>query len=244
MRNLIAMSFCLLLVACGGGSGSNGNGSNLDPTGIWLGSFTQSGGSQAPVIGFIFRNQIHLISNDESSGLVYQGIAGMSGRNLNAVTENRMADAGMGSPILSSYQIRAELLTVAGIRNIRGTYTSSNSTRGTILLTYDPITDRGSSLEAIADNWGAVNTGGAGGLSLTIDSAGRISGSVGESCVYNGQVEIIDSAINIYGVDLLIESCTEASNNGNHTGFAFIDDRGANRQLFLSAIKIDEATPN
>lgn len=237
MKKLIPTMFCALLVACGGGGG--GNGGNVDPTGIWLGTFTQTGSSPTNVIGFIFRNQVHLISDSEDSSLVYQGPMGVSGRNLTAVTENRLADAGMGSDPVSTYEISAELRTVGGIRDIRGSYTSSDGTRGAIALAYDPITDQGSSLEAISDNWGIVNTGGSGGLSLVVDDNGTLSGSDSGGCVYNGQVEIIDPAVNIYGIDLSIANCDELSNNGDHTGFAFIDDRGENRRLVLSAIKID-----
>jgi hypothetical protein len=244
MKKLALTIFCLSLAGCGGGGGSSGGGGNVDPTGIWLGTFTESGGDATTVIGFIIQSQIHLISNGEDSnesGLVYQGLAGVSGRNINAVTENRMADAGTGSPVVSSYDISAELVTLGGIRNIRGNYTSSDGTRGVMVLTYDSITELGSSLETIADTWG-VNTGGSSGFSLTIDENGVLFGNVSGGCVYNGQVSVIDPAVNIYGVELLIESCTEESNNGNHTGYAFIDNRGANRQLFLSAVKINEPT--
>ncbi len=236
MKKLIPIMFCVLLTACGGSG--RGNGGNVDPTGIWIGSFTETGGGQTDVFGFIFRSQVHLIADGDASGLIYQGIVAASGQNLHAATDNRIADEGMGSPIVSSYEISANLRTVAGIRNIRGSYTSDDGTRGTITLTYDPITDRGSSLELIADNWGIVNTG-SGGLGLSIDDNGTISGSDSASCIYNGVATVIDPAINIYDIELNIASCTEASNNGDHAGFAFIDDRGTNRRLILSVIKID-----
>lgn len=87
-------------------------------------------------------------------------------------------------------------------------------------MTYDPITDKGSSLAVTDSNWTLT----AGGVTTTmsIDVTGAITGSDTDGCVYNGTISIIDASVNIYGLTMSASSC--GVYNGAYGGYAVIED--------------------
>jgi hypothetical protein len=73
---------------------------------------------------------------------------------------------------------------------------------GTILLTYDPVYDMDSSIARIAGTFDFA------GDVLTIDVNGAIFLQSGQSgCVVNGQVSLIDTEWNLYGVSIITQNC-------------------------------------
>lgn len=103
---------------------------------------------------------------------------------------------------------------------INGTFTSSDGQSGSLSLSYDPISDGGSSLATTSSNRAATNGGVT--TTLSIDSAGQLTGSDTTGCVYNGTVSIIDPTVDIYAVSVTASSCSIY--NGSYTGYAVISD--------------------
>lgn len=229
MKNLLLLFFVLMLSACGGGGGnSNPPPGNANPTGVWEGTFTQSGVGTFELVGLISNGQIRFISLD--AGVIYEGSLTVSGQNFTGSTIN--------------YEIGGEQFATSSLtgtiqtgQSISGSFTSSNGDTGIISLTYDPITDRGSSLTTISSNWGIAV--GADSLTISIDSNGLLTGSDTDSCIYNGSVEIIDADVNIYGIDLDVSSC--GPDNGVYSGFAVVTDNATENDALVIAVTSEDA---
>lgn len=70
-------------------------------------------------------------------------------------------------------------------------------------------------------------------MTIPIDATGAINGTDSDGCVYTGQVNIIDPAVNIYGVSLTASAC--GLYDGAYSGYAVVaDDTGMNDILVFT----------
>lgn len=218
-----ALLLSTLLGGCGGGGSSSSTAvATADATGVWEGTITQNGVGTYSVTGLITGGQMRFISVDGNA--LYEGTVSVSGSTLTATTTNYIIDGG----IFSTSTLTGTVVTAS---SISGTFTSSDGGSGSFSLTYDPITTRGSSLATITANW--FVTDGVYSMSIPIDATGAINGSDSDGCVYTGQVNIIDPAVNIYGVSLTASAC--GLYDGAYSGYAVVaDDTGMNDILVFT----------
>lgn len=224
LTSLKKLSLVLLvsaLVACGG-SGNTFNIGRIDQsaTGIWNGTFTETGFSEADLLGFVINGKFYFISLGRDT--VYVGTYSVNYSSLNASA--------------SLYQINEEIFggaditgTVTEESTMDGSFTTSYGSFATFSLTYDTdATDRGSSLLATDGVWSQTVDSDV--LTIAIDLNGIITGSDTAGCVYNGDVSVIDLSKNIYLFDITLTSC--GIFNGTYSGYGVIsDDVSANDTL-------------
>lgn len=179
------------------------------PTGVWEGRFTETGtGLFTDVAGIVQGDQIRLISDSNTEASA--GTITVSGGSFTA----SMADYDSG--VANGFTTSLTGTFTAGSA-MSGTFDVSDGATGSFSLTYDPVTDKGSSLAATTGTW--TN----GGLTLTISSAGAVTGSDIDSCNYIGSIGIIDSAVNIYSASVTV-SCPGGIGDGTYNGYAVISD--------------------
>ena len=181
-----------------------------DATGVWQGTVTETGVGSFAVTGLLITGQLHVFSLTD--GPVIGGTYAMSHDGLNASTTHYANAIAAASGTLSA--------TVSTRSWINGSFTTSDSGSGTLSLRYDTLTTRGASLPAIGGNW--FVTDGSESLGLAIDSTGAIHGSDTSGCIYSGQVNIINPAVNIYGIRLTASACGTA--DGHYAGHATLQD--------------------
>jgi len=190
------------------------------PTGVWEGIFTETGsGLSSGLAGIVQGDQIRLISESTNDASV--GTISVSGGSFTA----SMTDYTFGEPNGETTSLDGAF--VAG-STMSGTFDVSDGTTGTFSLTYDPVTDKGSSLAVTAGTW----TGG--GLTLTIDNAGAVTGFDTSSCSYQGSVGIIDAAVNIYSASVDVSSC--GTSDGAYTGYAVVSDTSGGTDNTLNVV--------
>ncbi len=108
------------------------------------------------------------------------------------------------------------------------------STSATVLLSYNLLYERDSSLETIA---GMYNDA---AQILTVDSNGVLfeQNSI-TGCVLNGQLSVINSEFNLYDIEFDLADCTGLSdvfNGSTFAGLATLDDTGNPEALIASTI--------
>ena len=217
-RATFLVLFSLLVVilsGCGGGGGgssaSAASSVNATPTGVWDGTFTENGVGAFAITGIISGNQLVFISLD--GGAIYEGTISVNGTSFTATT----TDYAIGGEVFSTSNLSG---TIQRRSSITGTYTSSNGATGSFSLTYDSVTDRGSSLSVTDGNWTATDVGVT--LTFSIISTGDLTGSDTDGCIYNGTVNIIDASVNIYRLTIAVSSC--GIFNGAYTGYGVVTD--------------------
>jgi hypothetical protein len=179
-----------------------------DPTGLWVGSFVDSFGAW-DLAGIVVNDQVRFVSLDAGAIAIAVGTISVSGTSFTAST----TDYAIGDGIVGASNFTG---TFAPGATMSGSFSSSDGNSGTFSLTYDAITDFGSSLSVIEGTWVGPS------LSLTISSTGALSGTDTSSCSYQGAVSIIDPAVNIYAMTVNVSSCF--SLDGAYTGYAVISD--------------------
>jgi hypothetical protein len=226
-RFAVAMLFSVFLAlpGCGGGGGDDGGliGSTEGATGAWQGTITVAGRGTFAVLGVLNGGEMFLVSNNADIALA--GDYRVNGTSVNGNGNIYPVNgAKLGTFSLSG--------VVATASTLSGNFSASNGTSGTFNLTYDSISDRGSSLSTTDGNWSV--TDGTYTLTVSIDSTGLITGSDTDGCVYNGNGSIIDPAVNIYRVNITLSSCGLA--NDTYSGYAVVsDDMSLNDTLTFSA---------
>lgn len=189
---------------------------------------TVAGSGDFEIFGLVYGAEMRFISIDANA--VYEGVLSIDGNSFTANTGNFDFDDGL----FSTSNIQG---TVRTKESIVGTFTSTNDQSGSLNLSYNPITDRGSSLVAIAGTWSLTN--GADTLTIVVDN-GVINGSDTDGCVYSGDVGILDASVNIYSLDIAVSNCGEDS--ADYAGFAILTDgAGENDVMGISISNPDEA---
>lgn len=211
MKSVFFASTIAVLCACGGGGGGdNPAPGNASATGIWQGTMTIAGSGDFEIFGLVYGAEMRFVSVDANA--VYEGVISIDGSGFTANTSNFDFDDGL----FSTSSIQG---TVRTKESIIGTFTSTNDQSGTLNLSYDPITDRGSSLATIAGTWSVTN--GTDTLTLTV-SNGAVTGADTDGCVYSGSVDILDASVNIYSLDIDVSNC--GADNAEYAGFAVLTD--------------------
>lgn len=147
LSRILPVSFLIVLLgACGGGGGGGNNNqtTNADPTGVWAGTFTQTGVGIAQLIGIISNNQLRFLRLD--AGALYEGIISVNGDNFTSSTTNYAIG---GAAVSTGTQTG----TIDEGDTLSGSFVNSDGGAGIFSLSYDPITARGASLATISANW-------------------------------------------------------------------------------------------
>lgn len=165
------------------------------------------------IIGLVVGAEMRFVSLDANAA--YAGLGSINGNDFTAETTGYDLDSGVNWTSEITGTIRTG-------ESISATY-SGNGQTGTVELEYDPLSDRGSSFDRIADIWSV--TDGLNTLTLTVDVDGRIDGSDTDGCVYSGSISIPDADVNIYSMELEVSSCGE--DDGAYGGFAVLGDQVA-----------------
>jgi hypothetical protein len=229
----MVMGLSLSIAGCGG------SGSSLQPpptpdaatTGIWTGTFVQ-GEDTFDIFALIAGERANLLSPDAGggNGLLYEGSVATSGNNLSGnLTAFRVGGLAQFNATLSG--------TLREGESASGTFTPTVGNPGTFTLVYDPLSARGSSLENVSDNWQVSAE--IGDLVIAIDTNGTLSGQDSAGCTYNGAVEIIDPAINVYSITATRTGCSIG--NGDYSGLAAVID-GDNENDTLRVIVSNDVT--
>jgi hypothetical protein len=213
--SLISLFVLVLVVGCSSSGGDSGTTTPTTPTtadgtGVWEGTFTENGVGTFDLIGLIEGNQLRFISLD--AGAIYVGTVAVSGSNFTSTATGFQ----IGGTVFATTNMTG---TIATKSTISGTFSTSYGTTGSFSLTYDPVTDKGSSLALAAGTWTdlASNT-----ATITVNSAGVVTGSDIAGCVYTGTVSITDPAVNIYDLSLGVTSCGVF--DGGYAGYFVISD--------------------
>ena len=188
-----------------------GGGSSQSVTGIWNGTFTESGFGTEDLLGLMIDGESYFIS--AGAGTVYAGMYAVSGSSITAIANIYNINGGF----VGTANIAGTVVTEAALN---GSFSTSYGSTGTISLAYDPLTDKGSSLATTEGVWSL--TRGTYTLTLAIDINGVITGSDTDGCIYNGNGSIIDPSKNIYRVDTTVTSCGEF--NGSYSGYGVVSD--------------------
>jgi len=225
---LPGLLLCLTLTACGGGGGESGAPANESIGGVWTGKDSDNNDlvvlvTEAGAFRFL----------DVTSG--FQGFGAATVTNGSSVTLNytqvapygdTFSDGGVSATCSATGTLReGESLTVniSCRSNANSTWTEQAS------LAYDSTYDRDSSLAAIAglyDDDGEV---------MSIDRNGKLfEQNAATGCVLNGQVSIIDSAWNAYGIAFSIGNCQglyAPLNGSSWDGIATLESAGTTETL-------------
>ncbi|HYM43178.1 MAG TPA: hypothetical protein VET46_10485 [Steroidobacteraceae bacterium] len=206
-----------------GGPSSMGSSMSSQPsaTGIWGGTDSVTG---LTVTGYIdSAGEAVFIRGD---GVQFAGPAQLSGNTLVAAV---VGYANFPSTFSdgSSYGLGTLNGTVASGSTLmlRLSFTTQNGTTesGSWSLTFNTLTDSGSSLGTIAASY----TDTASGSTISIAGNGTITGrNPQNSCVVNGTITIVNSTYDIYQVTLSYSNCTgtyAALNGVELTGLAVYD---------------------
>ena len=190
------------------------NVTNANPTGIWEGTYTEDGADTFDLVGIVEGDKVILISNVR--GLIYVGTMSVSGTSFTATPTIYI---NVGS-LFSTANLSGSVTTKSALS---GTFSLSTGTIISFSLTYDPITDRGSSLAIPDGNWtetyASVKT-----VAVSVDSIGALTGSNTDGCVYLGTVGIIDPAVNIYSISVNVSSCGSLGLDGTYAGYIVMSD--------------------
>jgi hypothetical protein len=236
IRHAVTVSALISLAACGGG-GSSGGGAPPPPPattqsvgGIWTSQYTvTSGANTGDVIN------VQGIASETGQYFAYSknttnGCAGLA---FGQLSVNGSNVSGNEDAAIVRYSTAVGGATSCvypdGSTSATGTITGTVSQRASLMLTATGTTSLGgalpaetttfafsslylntSSLATIAGNYND------GGPTMTVDANGAIFEQDPNGCVLSGQVSIINSAYNAYGIQLTFANCTgtSASLNG------------------------------
>ena len=212
MKKYLILFVLILIQGCSGGSSSDVStpppSADADATGVWEGTFTENGVGTFSLTGIIEGNQMRFISTD--GGAIYGGTISVSGTSFTATTTNIQ----IGGTVFATANLTGTVTTKS---TISGTFTSSTGSTGSFSVSYDPVTEKGSSLATTDGIWTVGST-----TAIAIDSTGALTGSDTTGCVYLGAVSIIDPAVNIYDLSVSVSSC--GIYDGTYAGYVVITD--------------------
>lgn len=227
-KPLITSSLAFLLSACGGGSGDTGTGqttsttssaSIADVAGVFSGTYS-TGGQQYFVDGIVSPSgELRVITQfNEQLG----GELTVNGENFTISTLSSFI-----SPGNLSDNYYAALFNENGTASgtiskteIAGTSEFTNQTANFSLTKEAELTNLGADLADVVGNYVTPDYL----TSISFDVDGMISGLDDEGCLYNGQLSIPATNINVYEVSLVVENCGEA--NDTYAGLGTLAPSG------------------
>ena len=248
-KHIIAVAALASLSACGGGGGSanSGGGNTAPPTattqsvgGIWTSQYTVTSGANAGDVisaeGIVSENgQYFLYSKNTNNGCAGLGFGQLS--------VNGSSVSGDEDFALVQYStipgVTTNCIYPDGSKSGTGTVDGTVTQRQSLTVTATGTTSLGSALPSDTTTWsfsnlylnpsslasfaGNYNDGGA---TLSIAANGVMFEQDSNGCILNGQVSIINSSYNAYGVSVTFSNCTGTSANLNGitlTGLAVLD---------------------
>lgn len=218
------------LSACGGSSGgsssSAGGNSAADElkTGIYGGYWTASDGSSGVLAGPLSRGKMYAISSDGTTLYLDMSLNGLSVISTGRVQYdgNNVVKTGTidGTGTLTGSDIVMTLNRSDGITN-------------TVTLTRHAVSDSPSSFDLMAGSYKTRSQD----TDINISAIGAVSGTDNYGCIYSGDIDIIDSNINVYALTLNIAGCFEYT--GHYTGFVSRDNsNGSISAIYSNASRI------
>jgi len=236
IKYMLSTAALATLAACGGGSGSTGGGTTPPPSattqsvgGIWTTQYTvTSGANTGDVIvaeGIASETgQYFAYSKNTTNGCA--GLAfGQLSVNGSNVSGNKDAAIVRYSTAVGG---ATNCVYPDGSTSATGTITGTVAQRASLMLTATGTTSLGGALPAEATTFtfsslylnssslatiaGNYNDG---GPTMTVDANGAIFEQDPNGCVLSGQVSIINSSYNAYGIQLTFANCTGTNANLN-----------------------------
>ena len=204
-RVIVILGGCLILAACGGGGGGDAPAPpppvvNQSVGGVWTG--TDNSGNDIIALA-TETGQFHFLDLTNDA----QGFGTASVANGNSVALSYAIAPALDDTLPDG--TRSATCTGTGTVQQRQSLsvsvtctTTASSWTGSATLAYDATYDRDSSLALVAGNYEDF------GDVLNINSNGVLFEQSGTSgCILNGQVSIINSAWNAYGVTFTVSNC-------------------------------------
>lgn len=236
-RLLVLFVSCAALAVAGcNGTDTGTSGSTTttmaSATGIWGGTDASTGQT---VTGFVDSSGLAVFIR--ADGVQFVGPAQVSGTTFAATVAGYTSFPSTFSDG-SSYGLGTLNGTVASDSTLTLTLTFTTN-GGTVVpgswsLTFNTLTNTGSSLSAITANY----TDTANGSTLTIAANGTMTEqNATNGCVLNGSVTVVNSSYDIYQVSLTYESCTGAYavlNGVQFTGLAVVNSNASPQQVTIS----------
>jgi len=233
------LGICAALVAgCGGGSGGGG----FVPAdqalgGFWSGTLTIDGapGVQELVGLSTDDGRFRLISVD--TGAQFAGTASADG---DSVTGSGRAYAPEGSEWGDGSTVTT--VTVTGTIRQRasfaGSWSSATGESGRFDLDYDPEYERDSSLSLLTGTWIAYDENLNPTATFEIAADGRFTGvNPFLGCTSSGQMSIIDSRYNVYGIQSTVVNCAIA---GSYAGLGALGSIVNPNDVFLFSVSNEQ----
>ena len=222
-------------VGCGGGGDDGQTPSpvtNQSIGGIWEGTFFSIPLSRTFItIGLASENsEVHFISNE---GAQYTGIATVSGDSVSG-TFNVFAPPNYLFPDGSTHGTAIINGIIIERQSLDGTYSGLGDS-GNFSLTYNTLYDRDSSLSLLEGQWflGTIN-GIAVNILLTIQNDGTVTGNDLDGNTYNGTFTIIDSAYNLYKVNVNITDIN--GHSYKYSGLTALADLSTQNDIFYFGV--------
>lgn len=164
-------------------------------------------------------------------------IAGMSSRNVNAMTGTGLAFSTLGFLDGSFVSNASIVATLVPGTSLVGTWTTDAGDAGSFNMVYDAEYEKASSLAFLEGVWQSVDIDGNPDASFTIDNLGSFTASNSNGCSSSGTFLLLDSRYNIYQMDSSIVGCALA---GDYSGMALLFDDFATNDGMLFAISNDQ----
>jgi hypothetical protein len=179
-------------------------GSTVSPDGIWEGKLTEDGRTIV-LTGFFSGGRFLAFS--ETGGVVFDGPYRMHGSRISGRV--RFHEAG-----------RATTANISGFVTERSrismTFDTASGRSGNIFFSFDAVYDTPSSFAFLTGDWHQPWC--SRDLALLVQGSGGFSGQDNQQCEYNGAFRILDSGHNLYGVTLIVTSCSLLE--GAYSGFS------------------------
>jgi hypothetical protein len=198
----------LILIGCNSGSDSSTSATttttNASATGVWSGTDSVS---NLAVTAFI--NSAGLADFIRADGLQFVGTVQISGSTLDVAVDGYSNLGGTAFSDGSTYGVGTVTGTVVSGSTLTATlsFTTSGGTSvtGNWTLSFDALSNSGSSLSAISANY----TDGTTGATVAIDGTGDISSQdANTGCVLTGTISTTDTSYDVYQVVYKYEQCT------------------------------------
>jgi hypothetical protein len=187
--------------------------------GLWYGTTTISGQGAFYVLGMVAENGKAFFLQED--GVMYWGTVRSSGNQLRATLDGAGLDgspladgsASGSGPVSGTIEARTSV-------SANATFTTANNstTTSTISLEFDPLYNDDSSLALIAGDY--LDATGYNQGVLHIATNGNLTNTDPQNgCVYSGRIAVINSAYNMYDVQISVSGCTGEDSISNGVTF-------------------------